>query len=50
MARLSQDAGRLAASDWVCDRAVTSKEIVVAASGEIDTFESVAMPVTMKGG
>lgn len=33
----------------LCDRAVTSNEIVVAASGEIDSFESVAMPVTYEG-
>lgn len=33
----------------LCDRAVTSNEIVVAASGEIDSFESVAMPVTHEG-
>ena len=33
----------------LCDRAVTSKEIVVAASGEIDSFESVAMPVNHEG-
>ena len=33
----------------LCDRAVKSNEIVVAASGEIDTFESVAMPVNHEG-
>ncbi len=33
----------------LCDRAVKSREIVVAASGEIDSFESVAMPVTHEG-
>jgi signal transduction histidine kinase len=33
----------------LCDRAVRSNEIVVAASGEIDTFESVAMPVNHEG-
>jgi signal transduction histidine kinase len=33
----------------LCDRAVTSNEIVVAASGEIDSFESVAMPVNHEG-
>ena len=33
----------------LCDRAVKSNEIVVAASGEIDSLESVAMPVTHEG-
>jgi signal transduction histidine kinase len=33
----------------LCDRAVKSHEIVVATSGEIDSFESVAMPVTHEG-
>lgn len=33
----------------LCDRAVKSNEIVVAASGEIDTLESVAMPVNHEG-
>jgi signal transduction histidine kinase len=33
----------------LCDRAVTSKEIVVAMSGEIDSLESVAMPVNHEG-
>jgi len=33
----------------LCDRAVRSNEIVVAASGEIDSVESVAMPVTHEG-
>lgn len=33
----------------LCDRAVKSNEIVVAASGEIDSVESVAMPVNHEG-
>jgi len=33
----------------LCDRAVKSNEIVVAASGEIDSLESVAMPVNHEG-
>jgi signal transduction histidine kinase len=33
----------------LCDRAVKSNEIVVAASGEIDSTESVAMPITHEG-
>jgi signal transduction histidine kinase len=33
----------------LCDRAVKSNEIVVASSGEIDTLESVAMPVNHEG-
>ena len=33
----------------LCDRAVTWNEIVVASSGEIDSFESVAMPVNHEG-
>ena len=33
----------------LCDRAVKTNEIVVAAAGEIDSFESVAMPVLHEG-
>jgi signal transduction histidine kinase len=33
----------------LCDRAVKSNEIVVAAAGEIDSVESVAMPVNHEG-
>ncbi|HEU5238848.1 MAG TPA: ATP-binding protein [Pyrinomonadaceae bacterium] len=33
----------------LCDRAVTTGEIALAAAGEIDSFESVAMPVSHQG-
>jgi len=33
----------------LCDRAVTTGEIAVAAAGDIDSFESVAMPVSHQG-
>lgn len=33
----------------LCDRAVRTNEIAVAASGEIDSFESVAMPISHEG-
>lgn len=33
----------------LCDRAVKTNEIVLAAAGEIDSFESVAMPVLHEG-